>query len=124
MPIYEYGCLACRKRSSIFVRSVNATVEAKCEHCGSTKVRRLLSRFAVHRGAVNLDDDSALESFDESDPRAMARLMRQMGEEAGEDMGPEMEEMISRLEAGEDPEAVMADAEAGGMGDEFGDDDF
>jgi putative FmdB family regulatory protein len=124
MPIYEYGCLACRKRSSIFVRSMSSNVDARCEHCGSTKVRRLLSRFAVGRGALNLDDDSALDSFDENDPRAMARLMRQMGEDAGDDMGPEMEQMISRLEAGEDPEAVMADAEAGGMGDDFGDEDF
>jgi hypothetical protein len=46
-----------------------------------------------------------------------------MGEESGEDMGPEFEEMVGRIEAGEDPESVMGDAdpmEAGG----FDDDDF
>lgn len=121
MPIYEYRCLACRKRTSVFVRSVSSPVNAACDHCGSKKMTRLMSKFAVHRAAPNFDDDSAMDSFDENDPRAMARLMRQMGEEAGEDLEPEMEHMISRLEAGEDPEAVMADADAGGddLDDEF-----
>jgi hypothetical protein len=83
---------------------------------------RLMSRFAVHRGALNLGDESAMDDFDENDPRAMARLMRQMGEEAGEDLDPEMEHVLSRLEAGDDPEAVMADAGPGtadDLGDEF-----
>jgi putative FmdB family regulatory protein len=124
VPIYEYRCLACKKRTSVFVRTVSTPVKgAACEHCGAKKLQRLFSRVAVHRGAVSLDDDAAMDSFDENDPRAMARLMRQMGEEAGEDMGPEMEQMISRLEAGEDPESVMSDAE-GGMGEDYGDDDF
>jgi hypothetical protein len=83
---------------------------------------RLMSKFAVHRGAINFDDESAMDNFDENDPRAMARLMRQMGEEAGEDLDPEMEHMLSRLEAGDDPEAVMAEADGGD--DDFGDDDF
>jgi hypothetical protein len=98
-------------------------VKAACEHCGGKKLKRLISRVAVHRGGINLDDESSFDNIDENDPRQMARLMRQMGEEAGEDMDPEMEQMISRLEAGEDPEAVMAEAEGGGMGDDF-DDDF
>jgi|CXWL01.1.fsa_nt_gi putative FmdB family regulatory protein len=127
MPIYEFGCLACRKRTSVFVRSVSSPVAAVCEHCGGTNLRRLMSKFAVHRAAINFDDESSLGSIDESDPRQMARIMRQMGEESGEGLEPEMETMISRLEAGEDPEAVMADSEGGmgGMGgDDFGDDEF
>jgi len=121
VPIYEYRCLECRKRTSVFVRSINSPVDAACEHCGGKKMIRLMSRFAVHRGAINFDDESSLGDIDESDPRQMARLMRQMSEEAGEDIDPEMGEMISRLEAGEDPEAVMADAEGdtGGFDDDF-----
>ena len=57
------------------------------------------------------------EGMDEDDPRAMGRLMRRMAEETGEPMPPEMQEMVRRLEAGEDPEAIEED-----MGDVFGED--
>ncbi len=123
MPIYEYRCEACNKRTSVFVRSISSPVRAACEHCGSKKLTRLISRVAVHRGSSSLDDDSAFDDVDENDPRQMARLMRQMGEEAGEEMGPEFDEMVSRLEAGEDPESVMSGMDEGGIGDD-GDDDF
>ena len=122
MPIYEYRCLACKKRTSVFVRNVSTPVKgAACEHCGAKKLERVFSRVVVRRGGVNLDDESSFDNIDENDPRQMARLMRQMGEEAGEPMDAETEEMISRLESGEDPEAVMADADGSGMGS---DDDF
>ncbi len=48
-----------------------------------------------------------------------------MQQETGEDLGPEFDEMVSRMEAGEDPESVMADAE--GASDDAvlsGDDEF
>ena len=117
MPIYEYRCSACRKRSSVFVRSITSPVRPSCEHCGSRKMSRLVSRFAVHGGGrVDLDDPSSMP--DESDPRAMARWARQMSEEMGEDMGPEFDEMVGRMEAGESPDDLM---EAGDFDD---DDDF
>jgi putative FmdB family regulatory protein len=122
MPIYEYACAACKRRTSVFVRSASSTVRPRCEHCGATKLSRVLSKFAVHGGRLNLDSDSAFDGIDESDPRTMARLMRQMGEESGEPMEPGFEEMIGRMEAGEDPESVMASSALDDPGD--GDDDF
>ena len=44
-----------------------------------------------------------------------------MGDEAGEDLGPEFEDMVSRIERGEDPESVMSGGEDADFG---GDDDF
>jgi len=64
-----------------------------------------------------------MESMDENDPRAMAHAMRKMTEIAGEPVTPAMEEMIRRLEAGEDPEKVeeeLGDALEEEMGDEGG----
>jgi putative FmdB family regulatory protein len=119
MPIYEFRCLACKRRTSVFVRSVTSKVSGACEHCGSTRLARLMSKFAVHGGRLDLDNPSSLDSIDESDPRAMARLMRQMGEEAGESMEPEFEDMISRMEAGEPPDSVMAES----AGSDYEDDD-
>ena len=123
MPIYEYRCSACRRRTSLFVRSATSAVAPTCEHCGSPKVTRLMSRFAVRRGGgVDLDDMGGLDDVDENDPQSVARWARRMKDEMGEDMGPEFDEMVSRIEAGEDPEAVMDEDDAGGG---FGaDDDF
>ncbi len=121
MPIYEYRCLACKRRTSVFVRSVNSEVNAACEHCGSARLARLLSKFAVHRGSsIDINDPSSFEDIDENDPRAMARWARQMAEETGEDMGPEFEEMVGRMEAGESPDDLMGDED----GLDGGDDDF
>jgi hypothetical protein len=63
---------------------------------------------------------SELEGMDENDPRAMAAAVRKMTEIAGEPVTPAMEEMIRRLEAGEDPEKVeeeLADAIEEEMGE-------
>jgi putative FmdB family regulatory protein len=122
MPIYEFRCLSCKRKMSVFVRSVSAKASGACEHCGSTRLARLMSKFAVHGGRLDFDSPSSMDGIDESDPRAMARLMRQMGEESGEPMEPEFEDMISRMEAGESPESAMAGAAADDYGDD--DDDF
>ena len=48
--------------------------------------------------------------------------MRKMGDEMGEDLGPEFDEVVGRLESGEDPEAIeksMPDL-LGGAGDDLG----
>jgi len=68
-----------------------------------------------------------MESIDENDPRAMGRMMRRMSELTGEPIGGEMEEMVRKLEEGQDPETIeeeMGDllgdeAEGGGMGGGF-----
>ena len=115
MPIYEYRCLACKRRTSVFVRNVSAPARAKCEHCGSSRLHRVMSKFAVHGGKISLD---------ESDPKSVARWARRMGDEVGEDLGPEFDDMVSRIERGEDPESVMNEADGGGDEDFGGDDDF
>jgi putative FmdB family regulatory protein len=125
VPIYEYRCLACKRRTSVFVRSVSSPASGGCDHCGSKKLSRLMSKFAVHKPGIDFDNPASMDSLDESDPRAMARMMRQMGEESGEDMGSEFEQMLGRIESGEDPDSVMAESGDGDDGAEaFGDDDF
>jgi putative FmdB family regulatory protein len=118
MPIYEFRCLSCKRKTSVFVRSVTAKASGTCEWCGSDKLARLMSKFAVHGGRLDFDNPSSMDGLDESDPRAMARLMRQMGEESGEPMEPEFEDMINRMEAGESPESAMA----GAATDDYADD--
>jgi putative FmdB family regulatory protein len=112
MPIYEYRCKDCRRRTSILWRSFS-DVEAKpprCTHCGSTDLVRLVSRVAMLRSEEsrleNLADPSSLSGLDENDPRSIAQWMRKMSGEMGEDLGPEFDEVVDRLESGQSPEDI------------------
>jgi putative FmdB family regulatory protein len=111
MPIYEYGCQACGKRTSVFVRSMSTAVRARCEHCGSAKLRRLISRVAVARakGGDGDFDESMFAGVDENDPRSMATFARRMRDEMGEDMGPEFDQAIAQMEDGQIPDDLGDD---------------
>lgn len=102
MPIYEYQCLDCRKRSAILVLSARNPAPAACRHCGSAQVDRLLSRFAAPKSEEarleSLADPDNLGGLDEHDPQSVARFMKKMGEEMGEDAS----DMDALMEAGED----------------------
>ena len=104
MPIYEYLCRDCRKPSSILVLNVRNPAPASCRHCGSSKMDRLLSRFAAPKSEKarleSLADPGNLGGLDEYDPQSAARLMTKMGEEMGEDVGEDVAAMMDQ--AGED----------------------
>ncbi|NOR82817.1 MAG: zinc ribbon domain-containing protein [Ardenticatenales bacterium] len=84
--------------------------EVGCRHCGGSKLVEIIGRVAIAKSEEArmdaLADPSAMGDLDENDPKSMGRWMRKMGREMGEDMGPEFDEVIGRLEAGEDPESI------------------
>lgn len=132
MPIYEYICQDCRKRVSVFFRTIGEASDeaARCPICQGNRLRRLVSRVAVLKSEESrmddLADSSLMGGLEQEDPRALAHFMRRMGGEMGEPLDPEMNEMIDRLEAGESPDAIeqsMPDL-AGSGGEMGGDDDF
>ena len=110
MPIYEYRCPTCGKKSSrIWMKLPSGADESAlaCPSCGATKLARLFSRFSSpkseERRMESMMDDSALSGLDENDPKGMARLMRKMSEETGEPLEGEDAEMLDRMAAGEMP---------------------
>jgi putative FmdB family regulatory protein len=141
MPIYEYRCGDCRRKVSIFWRSLSAVDESKarCAYCGGAKLNRLVSKVRVIRGGkagggggggedsggapgAGEDMPPELAGLDENDPRSLGHFLRKMASETGEDMGPEFEEVVGRLEKGEDPEKIeqsmgdlLGDESGGGM---------
>ncbi len=132
MPIYEYQCHDCQRRVSLLWRSISdaQSRDAVCPRCGGSHLTRLISRVAVLRSEESrlddLADPGAFSGLDEDDPKSLARFMRNMADgvaaDTGEDLGSEFEEVVSRLEAGEDPEAIersMPNSDAG-AGDDFG----
>ena len=112
MPIYEFRCSDCRKRSSVFVRTMAAPVSPTCEYCGSSEMSRLFSRVAVLRSGDDVGADiseSSLADIDENDPRSVARWVRKMSRDMGEPLDAEMEADLERMEAGEMPDDDLAD---------------
>jgi putative FmdB family regulatory protein len=104
MPLYEYRCLDCKKRSTILVLSLANQTPAGCAHCASTRVERLLSRFASPKSEEArleaLADPSNLAGLDENDPQSMARFMKKMGAEMGEDLGDDLSEAMEPDDTG------------------------
>ncbi|HSB91422.1 MAG TPA: zinc ribbon domain-containing protein [Anaerolineales bacterium] len=127
MPTYDYRCQDCRKRSAVYQSYADyGRQPVACPHCGSHNLKRLISRVRVLRSEESrldsLSDPSEWGDVDEDDPRSMARAMRRMGQEMGEEMPPEFDEVVDRLEEGEDPEAIeksMPDLGGPGGGDDL-----
>lgn len=127
MPIYEYRCRDCRRRSQILTLRVSEKVDEVCQHCGGRKLDRLMSRFAMPRSEESrldsLADPSSFGDVDESDPRSVARWMRRMGRELGDEMGGEdFDEMVDSIEAGETDTGDGDDGGFAGGGDSGGGD--
>jgi putative FmdB family regulatory protein len=124
MPIYEYRCRDCRRRTQVLTLRSSEKVDAVCDHCGGKKLDRLMSRFALGRSEESrldsLADPSSLSDIDESNPRSMARWMRKMGRELGDEVGgPEFDQMVDELESGGGDDDSADDAGGGSGGDDL-----
>ncbi|MDE3077153.1 MAG: zinc ribbon domain-containing protein [Chloroflexota bacterium] len=107
MPVYEYRCSDCQKRSSILFRSFSDVSDPTCPHCGSAHLTKLVSRVVVAKSEEarleDLADPSSLAGIDENDPKSVAAWARKMGSQMGEDLGDDFDEMVDAMERGEDP---------------------
>ena len=56
MPIYEYRCEECGKRSSALLTSYSSP-DPVCPHCGKPALRRLVSTFATASSGDGGGDD-------------------------------------------------------------------
>lgn len=139
MPIYEYYSPDTHKLYSFFARSLaDRDRLPRCPDDPNARMERCVSGFAVTRRAKEPSameggedgDDPRLEAAmaqleremagmdeDNPDPRQMGHMMRRMSELTGEKLPGAMEEMVRRLESGEDPDKLEAE-----YGDAFDDD--
>ncbi len=104
MPIYEYLCRDCRKKSTLLVLSLANSTPPVCKQCGSPSVERLMSKFSSPKSEETrleaLADPDRLDGLDENDPESVGRFMKQMGDEMGEDAGEEVEAMMDSTDIG------------------------
>lgn len=127
MPIYEYYCQNCHMIFNFHSGTVNVEKRPSCPKCRKRKLDRQMSTFSSPRNRGEEDDmpmpdmdESKMEHamnllakeaehVDENDPRQAANLMRKLTDMTGLDLGPGMEEALTRMEAGEDPEQIEAE---------------
>jgi putative FmdB family regulatory protein len=137
MPIYEFYCPDCHAIFSFLSRGAGSRKRPSCPRCDRPRLEKRASSFAISSGRPEPSADDGLpdldeagmeramqelahkaDGIDENDPRAMARLMRDFYRSTGMPLGDGIEEAMSRMEAGEDPEQIEAE-----MGDLLDDDE-
>ncbi len=131
MPIYEFFCPQNQRIYSFLARTLRySSLVPRCPENAKWKLEKMLSSFAVtgnakepgSEGGAEIQDgkmEAAMEAMekefgalgesDNPDPRALAKMMRRMGELSGEKLPGQMDEVIARLEKGEDPEKLEAE---------------
>lgn len=129
MPIYEFYCSDCHTIFNFLSTRVDTEKRPDCPRCGRPRLERRASLFAISKGRKDHDEEDEdlpdldeakmeqamhllsreAEGIDEDDPKQAAKLMRKLFDTTGLRMGAGMEEAMSRLERGEDPEQVEAD---------------
>ena len=100
MPIFEFGCRTCRRKTTALVRVRARIGDVRCRHCGGADLVKLVSRFAMPQSdEARLDalgDPSSLTGIDENDPKSVARFMKKMGREMGEDLGDDFDQALEQ----------------------------
>lgn len=124
MPIYEFYCQDCNVIFNFLSSRINTDTRPDCPRCGKKEIERQVSTFAtIGKAEASGDDPMAgmdesrmedafgslmaeAEGMNEEDPRQMASLMRKFTVKTGMQLGDTMEEAISRMEKGEDPDRI------------------
>ncbi len=118
MPIYEFLCQDCGRKTTALVMSRARIGDVRCKRCGSAKLEKLFSRFATPKSEESrlesLADPSSIGDIDENDPKSVARWMKKMGTEMGEDFGEDLDQAVE-----EEMSAEPGDGDAGGGGDDL-----
>jgi len=127
MPVYEFYCKDCNTVFNFFSKTVNTSKKPKCPKCKTKTLSRQISRVAFTGRAKeggDMDDlpfdesqmeramqmlASEADKINEDDPKQAANLMRKLSDMTGIKLGDGMDEALSRMEKGEDPEQVEAE---------------
>jgi putative FmdB family regulatory protein len=128
VPSYDYRCNNCKRRVVLTYKTYADYDSATptCPRCHGTNLTRLISRVAIAKSEDSrfdsLDDDAGMDDLADADPATLGRYMRKMSHELGEDLGDEFNEVVDRLERGENPDDIEAsmpntDGGAGDAGD-------
>ena len=126
MPIYEFFCKECHTVYKFFSRRINTEKIPNCPKKESHQLERRVPLVAVITGKIKETSDEndmppideakmekamnmlarEADKINEDDPRQAAQLMRKLSHATGLNLGAGMEEALSRMEKGENPEKI------------------
>ena len=127
MPVYEFYCADCHIVFNFLSRRVNVDKRPPCPKCRRPELERQVSLFAVSRGRKeetqegmpDIDEEKMetavmglageMEGMDENNPRQMAHFLKRLKDVTGMNLGSGMEEVIRRLELGDDPDKIESE---------------
>lgn len=111
MPIYEFMCQNCRKKSSFLVRNPLDPFSPKCPICGGSNLSRTISCFAYHKSMKTIWEESGEPTMHPSDeyykrPENIGRWVEKKFQEMGEEIPSQVQETIQAAREGEFPEPL------------------
>jgi putative FmdB family regulatory protein len=109
MPIYEFRCADCSRITNYFTRKIDTETTAKCEHCGSARTSRMMSKFGRSYSRSDIiekygEPGSGPDSY--RDPRQIGSWVEKRFGEYGMDLPEGAREMIDAAREGEFPDPV------------------
>lgn len=127
MPMYEFYCSDCNTIFTFLSRSINTTKIPPCPKCRQESLQRQVSLCSVSTSKSAAEGENSLENLpideskmeqamaklageaeniNEDDPRQAAQLMRKFSQMTGLTYNDTIQEALSRMEAGEDPQQL------------------
>ena len=87
MPLIEYRCDDCQRLKTLLIFSWSENNSPPCENCGSGRLTRLVSKFAVRKSwgeSLNwAPSGETLNDVDEDSPASLDRFMGRVKQEMG-----------------------------------------
>lgn len=111
MPLYDYICDVCGRKSSFLTRSISSPLEPVCGSCGSTRMRQAVSRFAIGKTVRQVHEQTGpmprySDSSHYEDPRNIGRNVEAAFDRYGMDLPGEIRESIDAAREGTPPEGL------------------
>ena len=105
MPIYEFACQNCRRRSSFLIRDISVPFAPKCSACGNTNLSRVISGFAYHKSLKTVWEESGEPTAHPGDdyyrdPRNIGRWVEKKFQDMGQEMPSQIQEEIRAAREG------------------------
>ena len=97
MPLYEYRCDDCQRRSTMLVYSWSKDADPVCSHCDGSNMTKLISGFTMRRSwgdSLNwAPSGETLRDVNEDDPHSVDQFMGRIQQEMGGQVTPDFNEM-------------------------------
>jgi len=108
MPIYEFICQNCQRKSSFLVRDISTTFTPECSFCGSANLSRAVSSFAYRKSLKTIWEQSGEPTMHPGEdyykrPENIGRWVEQKFKETGQEIPPQLQEEIQAAREGELP---------------------